>query len=129
MIIINTFVEIEKINTISEAMKEELKSYFREIAKGIVGEAWQSYSLREVGVIAVIEGDDTIEVLDKYGLVHGSKAIPEIQPEFATRVIVGEIEMLRIIWVFGDCDGLSMYYPVGKFGKKFDNWVSNYIIE
>ena len=129
MIIINTFEEIKKINTISEAMKEELKSYVREITEGIVGEAWQSYNLSEVGAIAVIEKADTIEVLNKFRLMHGSKAIPEIQPEFATRVIVGEIEMLKIIWVFGDCNGLSMYYPVGKFSKEFDAWVSDYIME
>jgi hypothetical protein len=53
MIIIKNFHEIENLNNISEALKEELKNYFREIAKGIVGEAWQSYKLDDVGSIVV----------------------------------------------------------------------------
>jgi len=129
MIIIKTFEEIENLDNISEALKEELKNYFREIAKVIVGEAWQSYKLDEVGSIVVIEKADTIEILDKLGLINCGKTIPEILPEFAEKVIVDEIEMLRIVWVFGDSNGISMYCPVGKFGEKFDAWILDFLIE
>jgi hypothetical protein len=76
MIIIKTFKEIENLNNVPETLKEELKNYFRGIAKGIVGEAWQSYRLDEIGSIVVIEKADTIEILDKLGLMNGSKTMP-----------------------------------------------------
>jgi hypothetical protein len=55
MITIYTLEEIKELRDISEAMEEELQSYFKEIAKGIVGEDWRSYKLEEVGPILVIE--------------------------------------------------------------------------
>ncbi|SMC29502.1 hypothetical protein SAMN02745134_03924 [Clostridium acidisoli DSM 12555] len=128
MIIINTLNEINELDNIPKPLKEELLTYFQEIAEGIVGEAWKEYNLSEVGSIAVIEDDDTIDVLDKFGLMQGNN-VPKVLPEFATRVIVGEAEMLKIIWVFGDCNGLSVYYSVGKFGKEFDAFIADYIIE
>lgn len=129
MITIYTLDEIKELTNISKELKEELLKYFQEIAEGIVGEAWKNYNLSEVGPILVIEDDDTIDVLDEYGLMQGNKNIPQSLPEFALKVIVGKTEMLKIIWVCNDSFGLSVYYPVGKFGKEFDNWMSDYLME
>lgn len=126
---IYTLEEIKGLRNVSEAMREELLSYFEEIAKGIVGEDWSSYNLEEVGPILVIEDDDTTDVLDEYGLMQGSKSVPQSLPEFALKVIVGGIEMLKIIWVCNDSFGLSVYYSVGKFSKEFDEFIKEYIIE
>lgn len=128
MIIINTLNEINNLNNISKPLKEELLNYFQEITEGIAGEAWKDYNLREVGSIVVIEDNDTSDVLEEFGLMQSCN-IPQLLPEFALKAIVGEIEMLKIIWVFGDSNGISMYYSVGKFGKEFDNWVSDYLIK
>ena len=128
MIIINTLNEINNLKLISKSLKEELLKYFQEIAEGVVGETWKDYNLSEVGSIVVIEDGDTIDVLDEFGLMQGSN-IPQLLPEFALKVIIGETEMLKIIWVFGDSNGISMYYPVRKFGEEFDKWVSDYLIE
>jgi hypothetical protein len=68
-------------------------------------------------------------VLDEYGLMQGSKSVPQLLPEFALKVIVGGIEMLKIIWVCNDSFGLSVYYSVGKFSKEFDEFIKEYIIE
>ncbi|NRT79269.1 hypothetical protein [Clostridium beijerinckii] len=129
MITIYTLGEIKELRNISEALREELITYFEEIAKGIAEKEWQAYNLDEVGPILVIEEDDTIDVLDEYGLMQGSKNIPQALPEFALKVIVGGIEMLKIIWVCNDSFGLSVYYPVGKFGKEFDEFIEEYIME
>ncbi|URZ03814.1 hypothetical protein [Clostridium felsineum] len=129
MITIYTLEEIKELRGISEAMKEELQSYFKEIAKGIVGEDWCSYNLDEVGPILVIEDDDTVDVLDEYGLMQGSKSVPQALPEFSLKVIVGGIEMLKIIWVCNDSFGVSVYYPIGKFSKEFDEFIMEYLME
>lgn len=129
MITIYTLQEIEKLRNTSEVMKEELLSYFEEIAKGIVGEDWRSYNLDEVGPILVIEDDDTVDVLDEYGLMQGSKIVPLALPEFALKVIVGRVEMLKIIWVCNDSFGVSVYYPIGKFSKEFDEFIMEYLME
>jgi len=129
MITLYTFEQIEKVTTISEILKDELKIYFREIAEGMVGDSWQGYNLSEVGPILVIEMTDTIDILDEYGLVQGNKTVPVILPEFAIRIKVEVEEMLRIIWVCNDSFGLSVYYPVGQFGEEFDNWVKEYLID
>lgn len=129
MIIINTFEEVEKINTISEAMKEELKNYFKEIAKGIVGEHWKDYKLDDVGKILAVENEDTIDALERYGLMQDNKKIPAIVPEFAIKIKVEGKQLLRIIWVCGDSYGFSMYYPLGQFGEEFDNWIKIYLID
>lgn len=128
MIIINTLNEIGNLKLISKLLREELLTYFQEIAESISGETWKDYNLREVGSIVVIEDNDTINVLEEFGLMQGNK-VPQMLPEFALKVIIDETEMLKIIWVFGDSNGISMYYPVGQFGKEFDNWVSDYLIE
>lgn len=128
MIIIKTFDEIKNITNISKPLKEELLNYFQEIAENIVGEAWKEYNLSEIGSITVIENDDNIDALDKFGLMQGNK-IPIVLPEFATKIIVGETEMLKIIWVFGDCNGISVYYPIGKFGAEFDKYISQFVID
>lgn len=99
MITIYTFDEIGKINTISEEFKDELKRYFQEIAEGIVGEEWRAYNLEEVGQILVIENEDTVDVLDEYEPMHGSKTIPMSIPEFALRTRIDGRDMLKIIWV------------------------------
>ncbi|URZ03824.1 hypothetical protein [Clostridium felsineum] len=129
MITIYTLEEIKELRDISEAMKEELQSYFKEIAKGIVGEDWRSYNLEEVGPILVIEDDDTVGVLDEYGLMQGSESIPQALPEFALKVIVGDVEMLKIIWVCNDSFGVSVYYPIGKFSKEFDEFIMECVME
>jgi integrase/recombinase XerD len=126
--LINNYKEIIELTNVSNELKEELLTYFQEIAEGIVGEAWKEYNLSEVGSIAVIEDDDTIKVLDKFGLMQGNN-FPVVLPEFATKIITGETEMLKIIWVFGDCNGVSVYYPVGKFGEEFDAWIADYLID
>jgi len=126
---IYTLEEIKELSNISGALREELLTYFEEIAKGIAEKEWQAYNLDEVGPILVIEEDDTIDVLDECGLMQGSKNIPQALPEFALKVIVGGIEMLKIIWVCNDSFGLSVYYPVGKFGKEFDEFIEEYIME
>lgn len=99
MITIYTFDEIGKINTISEEFKDELKRYFQEIAEGIVGEEWRAYNLEEVGPILVMENEDTVDVLDEYGSMQGSKTIPVSIPEFALRTRIDGRDMLKIIWV------------------------------
>lgn len=129
MITIYTLEEIKELSNISEVLREELQTYFEEIAKGIVDEDWSSYNLEEVGPILVIEDEDTIDVLDEYGLMQGSKNIPQALPEFAIKIVVGGVEMLKIIWVCNDSFGLSVYYPVGKFGKEFDEFIMEYIME
>lgn len=129
MITLYTFEEIERIETISESLKEELKSYFQEIAEGIVGDSWQGYNLSEVGPILVIEKEDTIDVLDEYGLMQDSKTIPIALPEFAVKVKVDGNEMLRIIWVCNDSFGLSVYYSVGQFGEEFDEYIKEFVID
>lgn len=129
MITLYTIGEIQEVSTLSQGFKEELRRYFREITEGIVGEAWESYSLDEVGPILAIEKEDTIDILDEYGLMQGSKTVPVSLPEFATRVMVDGKKMLRIIWVCNDSFGLSVYYPIGQFGKEFDSWIAEYIID
>lgn len=128
MITIYAFDEIEKINTISEIFKEELRRYFREIAEGIVGEEWESYNLEEVGPILVIEKEDTVDVLDEYGLMQGGKTIPMSIPEFALRAKIDGKDMLKIIWVCNDSFGLSVYYPIGQFGKEFDEYILEFVM-
>lgn len=128
MITIYTSEDIKKLQNIHQALKQELQSYFEEIAKGIVGDTWHSYNLEEVGPILVIEDSDTIEVLDEYGIMQGSETVPQSLPEFAEKVTVGNVEMLKIIWVCNDSFGISVYYPVGKFGKEFDEFISEYVL-
>ncbi|SFA79981.1 hypothetical protein [Clostridium frigidicarnis] len=111
MIIISTLNEINNLKLISKPLKEELLAYFQEIAEGIVRETWQDYNLSEVGSIVAIEDKDTIDVLDEFGLMQGNN-MPKVLLEFALRVIVGETEMLKIIWVFGDSNGLSIYSSI-----------------
>lgn len=129
MITIYTLEEIKGLENITETMKKELLKYYQEIAEGIVGEEWEEYNLEEVGPILVIEDNDTSEVLDEYGLMQGNKDIPQSIPEFALRVTIDGIEMLKIIWVCNDSFGLSVYYPVGKFGQEFDHYVSKYMMD
>lgn len=129
MITIYTLEEIKELRNIPEAMNEELQSYFEEIAKGIVGEEWCSYNLEEAGPILVIEDDDTVDVLDEYGLMQGSKIVPQALPEFSLKVMVGDVEMLKIIWVCNDFFGVSVYYPVGKFSIEFDELIMEYLME
>jgi len=81
MITIYTLEEIKGLENMTEVMREELLKYFQEIAEGIVGEEWEEYNLEEVGPILVIEDNDTIEVLDEYGLMQGSKIVPQSIPE------------------------------------------------
>lgn len=129
MITIYTFDEIGEINTISETFKEEIRRYFREIAEGIVEEEWKSYNLEEVGPILVVEKEDTIDVLDEYGLMQGSKTIPISLPEFALKEKIDGNDMLKIIWVCNNSFGLSVYYPIGKFGKEFDEYILEFVLE
>lgn len=129
MITLYTFEEIEKINTISEAFKEELRRYFREIAEGIVGETWESYNLEEVGPILVIEKEDTVDILDEYGLMQGSKTIPISLPEFALRAKVDGKDMLKIIWICNDSFGVSVYYTIGQFGREFDEYIMEFLMD
>lgn len=129
MITIYTFNEIKRLNNICKPLKDELLAYFQEIAEGIVGEAWQEYNLSEVGPILIIEDDDTIEILDEYGLMQGNTNVPQSLPEFALKVTVGDIKMLKIIWVCNDSFGLSVYYPLGKFGEEFDRYINEFIID
>lgn len=129
MITIYTLEEIKQLRNISEAMKEELLSYFEEIAKGIVVEDWRSYNLEEIGPILVIEDNDDVDVLDEYGLMQGSKSVPQELPEFSLKVMVGDVEMLKIIWICNDSFGVSVYYPIGKFSKEFDEFILEYLME
>jgi hypothetical protein len=129
MITVYKLEEIKNLENISEALKEELVRYFQEIAEGIVGEEWEEYNLREVGSIVVLEDADTVDDLDKFGLMQGNKSIPHSLPEFALRVKVGEVEMYKIIWVVSDSFGVAVYYPKGKFGKEFEEWLKEYLID
>lgn len=129
MISIYTLEEIRGLENVTEVMKKELQKYFQEIAEGIVGDDWEEYNLEEVGPILVIEDNDTIEVLDEYGLMQGSKTVPQSIPEFVLKVTVGEVDMLKIIWVCNDSFGLSVYYPVGKFSREFEQYISEYIMD
>lgn len=58
----------------------------------------------------MIEDSDAMDVLDEYGLMRGSKSVPQALPEFAIKVVVGGVEMLKIIWVCNDSFGLSPLY-------------------
>lgn len=129
MITIYTLEEIKQLRNISEAMKAELLAYFEEISKGIVKEKWETYSLEEVGPILVIEDNDAVDVLDEYGLMQGSESVPQALPEFALKVIVGGVEMLKIIWICNDSFGVSVYYPTGKFSREFDEFIMEYLME
>jgi hypothetical protein len=129
MITIYTLEEIKDIKNISVAMREEFLTYFEEIARGIVGEEWCSYNLEEVGPILVIEDADAVDVLDEYGLMQGSERVPQSLPEFALKVIVGGREMLKVIWVCNDSFGVSVYYPIGKFSKEFEEFLMEFLMD
>jgi hypothetical protein len=68
-------------------------------------------------------------VLDEYGLMQGNKSVPQALPEFALKVIVGGVEILKIIWICNDSFGVSVYYPIGKFSKEFDEFIMEYLME
>lgn len=129
MITIYTLEEMKELKNVSGAMRQDLLTYFEEIAKGIVEEEWETYNLEEVGPILVIEEDDDVDALDEYGFMQGSESIPQALPEFALKVIVGGVEMLKIIWVCNDSFGVSVYYPIGKFSKEFDEFIMEYLME
>lgn len=129
MITIYTFDEIGQIRTLSERFKDELKRYFKEIAEGILGTEWREYNLVEVGPILVIEDEDTVDILDEYGLMQGSRTIPMCIPEFSVRVRVDGKHILKIIWVCNDSFGLSVYYPIGQFGKEFDEYIMGFLMD
>ncbi|EPY2279071.1 hypothetical protein ACXAT3_003873 [Clostridium sporogenes] len=129
MISIYTLDEIKGLKNISKPLKDELLRYFQEIAEGIVGEAWQDYNLSEVGPILIVEYNDTIDVLDEYGLMQGNKSVPQALPEFVLKVTVGGIDMLKIIWVCNDSLGLSVYYLIGKFGEEFNQYINEFVID
>ncbi|WP_238882328.1 hypothetical protein [Clostridium sp. YIM B02551] len=129
MITLYSYKEIKETDIITETLKKEIKAYFREIAKGIVGDGWQGYNLSEVGAIVIIEKGDTIEVLDSFGLMQGSNSTPEVLPEFATKVKVEDTEMIKIIWVTGDSFGVSVYYTIGQFGREFDEYIMKFLMD
>lgn len=129
MITIFKMEEIKDLMDVSKELKDELLCYFQEIAEGIVGEGWETYNFCEVGPILVIENTDTVEVLEEYGLMQGNKCIPQSIPEFALKIDIDGVKMLKIIWVCNDSFGLSVYYPIGRFGKEFDEFVKEYVIE
>jgi hypothetical protein len=77
----------------------------------------------------VIEHGDTVDALEEYGLMQESETVPMMLPEFAERVKMCGQDMLRIIWVSGDSFGLSVYYPIGQFGKEFDDYIMRFVLE
>lgn len=129
MITIYTLEEIKALENVSKLLKDELLTYFEEISKSIVGEEWSTYNLEGVGPILVIEDNDTIDVLDEYGLMQGSTTVPQSLPEFALKVMIGNVEMMKIIWVCNNSFGISVYYRVGKFGQEFDDYIREYLME
>lgn len=128
MITIYTIEEIKALENISTPLKDELLTYFEEIAKGIVEEDWTTYNLAKVGPILVIEDNDTIDALDEYGLMQGGTTVPQSLPEFTLKVTIGNVEMMKIIWVCNDSFGISVYYPVGKFGQEFDDFIIEFLM-
>lgn len=129
MIKIYTLEENRELRNISVALREKLLTYFEEIARGIVEQEWQAYNVEEVGPILVIEDEDTIDVLDEFGLMQGNRNVLQSLPEFVLVAKVGNVTMMKIIWVCNDFFGLSVYYPSGKFVQEFDDFLEEYIME
>jgi hypothetical protein len=112
LITLHTLQEIKALSTIDEKLKDEIIKYFKEVSESIVVEQWESYNISEVGSIIVVEDGDNIQALEKYNI---SKSLPE----FAERLMVGDREILKIVFVLGDCFGITVFYPVRAFGNEF----------
>ena len=126
MIIINTLEDIEKAEITPKELKEEILQYFQEIAESVVDKYWKMYNLKEVGDIVVLEGDDSIEVLNRYNLLDKQSKKITLIPEFTEVIVIGDVKMIKTTFILGDSFGITLYHKSGKLGIENENFLKEY---
>ena len=128
MIIMNTLEDIEKAEITPRELKEEILQHFQEIAESVVDKYWKMYNLKEVGDIVVIEGDDSIEVLNKYNLMDKQLRKINVLPEFTEIIVIDDVEIMKSTFILGDSFGITLYHKIGKLGTENEIFLKEYEI-
>jgi len=130
MIVINSLKDVNEYLSESEGLRKEIQKYIRGLAESITGQKEiEEFNLEEVGSILVIEDGDSVKELEQFGIVIEGEEIPILIPEFVDRVKAGESEIMRIVWVCGDCFGFTVYYAPKTFSEEFDRWLEKHAID
>lgn len=133
MRIIKTLNDIELLKQASVVKKEvmeEVEEHFRNIYKDVgrpEGIRIKDFSLKECGIIVLLEAGDNVEDLEEIGLNREDRGLLGTIPEWVEEQELKECTLITICIVYNNEYALSIFAEKGIFSEEVENWINENI--
>lgn len=127
MKIITKWEHIKQLEgVITDALREEIKHYYRGIALEMGEEAVEAFDMVGIGIIAILEAGDDISNLPSIGMTIQTITLLEAIPEFIDEInLVGEI-WYRVTVILSADVGRVIYIPKSLFTEELETWIDTW---
>ena len=122
MIIITSWVDITT-SDISDGLKTDIKTFFKELVHDNMSEDHLTYDFTEIGKIAILEPSDNIHHLPEIGFYNETILLTESTIEFVDDVWTEDTHFYRVTILLNDAEGVVLYVESNKHGKEIENWI------
>lgn len=122
MIIITSWDDITT-SDISDGLKYDIKTFYKELVHDNMGEDHLTYDFTEIGKIAILEPSDNIHHLPEIGFYNETILLTESTIEFVDDVWTEETHYYRVTILLNDAEGVVLYVESNKHGKEIEDWI------
>lgn len=122
MIIITSWDDITTSN-VSEGLKSDIKTFYKELVHDNMGEDHLTYDFTEIGKIAILEASDNIHHLPEIGFYNETILLTESTIEFVDNAWTEDTHFYRVTILLNDAEGVVLYVESNKHGKVIENWI------
>lgn len=122
MIIIANWNEI-MASSLSEGLKSDIKTFYKELVRDNMGEDHLTYDFTEIGKIAVLETSDDINHLPEIGFYADTMFLLDKIVEAVDDVLADGINYYRVTILLNDSEGVVLYLESKVHGNEVEEWI------
>lgn len=122
MIIITNWNEI-LASHLSEGLKSDIRTFYKELVHDNMGEDHLTYDFTEIGKIAVLEASDDINHLPEIGFYADTMLLLEKIVEAVDDVLADGINYYRVTILLNDAEGVVLYLESKVHGNEVEEWI------
>ncbi len=122
MIIVTNWNEILTSN-ISEGLKADIQTFFKELVYDNMGEDHLTYDFKEIGKIAILESSDDLFHLPEIGFYSETMLLLDKIVEFVDDVWIDEMLYYRVTILLNDAEGVVLYVASKIHGTEMERWI------
>lgn len=116
---------LREASEVKDSILEEMEDQFNHIYENLGEELpIEEFSLRDSGIIVLLESGDNITDLEEVGLSPDDRGLIGAVPEWVDEQVLSDCKLINACIPCNNEYVLSIFLERGKFGQEVENWIN-----